>query len=432
MGHLQHPATQGQPWTLLFADRTLQHRRRRDAALLGLCFGLTVLTAWYYALIGALLLGGYSVLRLAQMRRGFPWRRAPLLAAAFGVVAAMVVLPGLVPALTAASEAPLRHSAKAADENSASPEDYLIPNPLHPLWGAPAMQAHAAQNIIEDVLYPGFPALALGVVALAARRTRGRAWIWAALLGACFVLSLGLNLHTATGGLADWGTGPVSLPGRLFYDWVPGFSSLRAYARFGVGVALGLAVLAGLGATWLLARPRLARVRPALALGLIGLALCDFWSAPNAWGLTRVEPNAVAGWLATQPPGAVIQLPLTTAIAGPPLYAGTFYGHPLAYGYETFEPPGFVAGRAALAAFPSAATFDLLRRWGVRYVVVAASSYGPQWPGTRAYFATLPDWTEAYRGLQPPIWEAPFWVGEVRTELREALAPDELVVYRLR
>jgi hypothetical protein len=145
-----------------------------------------------------------------------------------------------------------------------------------------------------------------------------------------------------------------------------------------------------------------------------------------------VAPNAVAPWLTAQPAGAVIQLPLTTAIAGPPLYAGTYYGHPLAYGYETFEPPEFVRARPILADFPSPAAFALLRQWGVRYVVVAAGSYGAQWTGTRAYFAELPDWTEAYRGAQPPIWDAPFWVGEIRTELRDMLAPDELVVYRLK
>ena len=76
-----------------------------------------------------------------------------------------MLVPGLLPALGAAGAAPLSHSAKAADENSASPEDYLIPNQLQPLWGAAAMQAHAQQNIIEDALYPGLPALVLAGIA---------------------------------------------------------------------------------------------------------------------------------------------------------------------------------------------------------------------------------------------------------------------------
>src|SRR5439155_8804091 len=158
--------TQWLPFTLWAAERALHRRRAREAALTGLCYGLAALTAWYYALIGGLLLVGYVALRLLQMRRAFPWRAA-VRPALFGVfVAIIVLLSGLIPALGAAGEAPLSHSAKAADENSASPEDYLIPNELHPLGGAAAMQAHAQQNIIEDALYPGWVAGLLALVAL--------------------------------------------------------------------------------------------------------------------------------------------------------------------------------------------------------------------------------------------------------------------------
>ncbi|MDQ2808615.1 MAG: hypothetical protein M3Z04_17155, partial [Chloroflexota bacterium] len=166
--------------------------------------------------------------------------------------------------------------------------------------------------------------------------------------------------------------------------------------------------------------------------GLLALVLTDLWSAPNAWGLTDVAPDAVAGWLAAQPPGAVMRLPLSAALAGPPLYAGTAYAHPLAYGYETFEPPGFQAARPALLAFPKTVAFTQLRAWGVRYVVVAASSYGPDWPATRAYFATLPGWTPVYSAAEPRRYAAPFWLGDVQPELVDAFAPDELMVYQLR
>jgi hypothetical protein len=264
------------------------------------------------------------------------------------------------------------------------------------------------------------------------RRSRG-GLIWAALGGACLVLSLGLTLRVLPGDAALIGGATVPLPARLLYEWVPGFNSLRAYARFAVGVALAGAVLAALGADRLRAWPRLARWRAALPPLLLGVALLDFWSAPNAWGVTRVAPDAVAGFLAAQPePGAVMRLPLTAAIAGPPLYAGVGYRRPLAYGYETFEPPGFAAARPTLARFPSAAGFALLRQWDVRFVVVAASSYGRAWAETRRYFDSLPDWAPVYRGLQPRLYDAPFWVGDVRPELLPALAPDELVVYRLR
>jgi hypothetical protein len=160
---------------------------------------------------------------------------------------------------------------------------------------------------------------------------------------------------------------------------------------------------------------------------IVGLDLARS-PAPGRFRVRRVAENKLSL-------GA--ENPITVEVmdprpAGPPLYAGTFYGHPLAFGYETFEPPGFIAARPTLAGFPSPAAFALLREWGVRYVVVAASSYGADWPGTRAYFATLPDWTEATHASQPPTWAAPFWVADVRPELRDLLAPDELVVYRVK
>jgi hypothetical protein len=127
-----------------------------------------------------------------------------------------------------------------------------------------------------------------------------------------------------------------------------------------------------------------------------------------------------------------MRLPLADAIAGPPLYAGTAYGHPLAYGYETFEPPGFSAARPALLAFPDPAAFAQLKQWGVRYVVVAAGSYGPAWPATRAYFAGLPAWAEVYAAPEPRRYDAPFWVADVQPDLAPAFAPDELVVYQLK
>ncbi len=460
-GHLQIAATQWIPLTLWCAERALRGRRGA-AALTGLCFGLTALTAWYYAIIGGLLLAGYVGLRAiggsgAGDRRprlddqGSAARRpsiqksevsAQVLSllrplAAFALVAGLVIAPGLAPALGAAGEAPLTHSAKAADENSASLADYVLPQALQPLWGQIGMRARLDENIIESALYVGLPALGLAILALWPRRGAGGRWdrragIWAVLASGCLLLSLGLTLRVLPGEAVRLGGQPLSLPARLLFDWVPGFNSLRAYARFGVGVALAGAILAGLGLTRLWVAPRLRRRRVPLAAGLLALVLTDLWSAPNAWGLTAIAPDAVAGWLAAQPPGAVMRLPPAAAIAGPPLYMGTAYGRPLAYGYETFEPPGFRAARPALLTFPKTAAFTQLRAWGVRYVVVAASSYGADWPATRAYFATLPAWTPVYQAAEPRRYQAPFWLGDVQPDLTAAFAPDELMVYRLR
>src|SRR5205814_6808331 len=124
----------------------------------------------------------------------------------------------------------LSHSAKAADEFSASPLDYVIPNQLQPVWGEPFMRAHANQNIIESNLYLGVVVVAIAVVGwIVGRRARvptnrvGRVWLGLFVVTA--VLSLGLTLHGPEGQVK----GPIPLPGQLLFDWLPFYSSMRAY-----------------------------------------------------------------------------------------------------------------------------------------------------------------------------------------------------------
>src|SRR3954447_2047007 len=234
----------------------------------------------------------YIIIRLWVSRRQVRWRGllGPALAGvvAFGVLVGPVALPSL----SLWGGGGLRHSAKAADEHSAAPVDYLLPNELQPLWGAISMRAHSAQNVIENSLYLGGGALVIAIVGwLIARRKRDRDadWVtasaWLVVLVVSIVLSLGLTLHDL-GGQVNTGTPqapvPVTMPGRLLYDWLPLFSSMRAYARFGFIAVLALFALMSMG--WA------AIVRRAGNRGLwwtvlvVVLLMADFWTAPYAWG----------------------------------------------------------------------------------------------------------------------------------------------------
>ena len=75
---------------------------------------------------------------------------------------------------------------------------------------------------------------------------------------------------------------------------------------------------------------------------------------------------------------------------GPLLYQEVYYGKPIAYGYDTFEPVPFRKARADLNAFPDPKALNVLQSWGVRYVVVSANAYGADWPGTLDYLESLP------------------------------------------
>ncbi|MDQ6695612.1 MAG: hypothetical protein M3014_14585, partial [Chloroflexota bacterium] len=437
-------ATQWIPLSLLFAEKALRRKRVRDGALTGLLYGLNVLASWYYAVIGGVLLGGYVVLRLWTLRRDGQWLRLVRPALLFGLAAGMVITPALLVELSAARETQMHYSAADADQSSASPQDYITPNELHPIWGPAAMKSYSDQNVYEVGVYPGVVALLLSAVALLmgikrrGKKAEGQvgagfqaayAWPWAVLAGAMFVLSLGLYLHKAGGETVKVGGSMVPMPGLLLYQWVPGFSSLRVWARFGIVTTLCLSVLAGMGFTRLFARQEWQRWKPLLAGCLVALVLFDDWGAPYGWGLTSTEAPKVANWLAAQPAGAVAVIPMQ--ISGRPLYWSTFYKRPSSYGYDTFVPPGFKAVEPVLAGFPSSEAFKLLKGWGVRYVVVSASNYGASWAATKKIFAGLGEWTLAYQGLQPVFYHGPLWVGDIRPEVLDAMSPDEMLVYEL-
>jgi hypothetical protein len=97
-------------------------------------FGLNGLASWYFALAAGLL-------SLAWLATEPPWstyfkqRRFWAGGAIFAAVAALLILPFLPPYLTAASDPLTRPPLENVNFWSASPTDYLMPNPFHPLWG---------------------------------------------------------------------------------------------------------------------------------------------------------------------------------------------------------------------------------------------------------------------------------------------------------
>lgn len=438
-GHLQLLGTGWIALAFYFLERLLKTQQGRQGLFLGLALGLAALSAWYYAYMVALALAVYFLLRVISLRGGLnPMRLARGLSAGI-VVFLLLASPVAVPSLQLWAQGQLTHSAKAADENSAAPLDYIVPNPLQPVWGEAGMRAHAEQNVIESALYIG---VVLTLIAVAGwlvtirreRRQWKSSWLpWAGLAAVCFVLSLGLTLHDANGQVKLAGGGIVPLPGQLLYNWLPLYSSMRAFARFGLLVMLAATALMGLGWAALLRwGPAWLRARPLFSTSLAALLLLvDFWTGPFAWGTSRVEPGQLETFLAKQPSGIVMQMPLASSQSGPALYRRVFYGKPIAYGYETFEPPQWRSARPTLEAFPSDATFDLLKGWGVRYIVVSGKAYGADWPGTLSYLRTLPRMRYRADFRERGVWDVDPQVLDARPDMEEYALPDTPAVFEL-
>jgi hypothetical protein len=232
----------------------------------------------------------------------------------------------------------------------------------------------------ERQLFPGLVILVASGAALWPGAERRRATILYALLAAvALVLSLGPEPAAWSHRLLPWGP----------YLWVarviPGMDGLRVPARLSVIVLMALSVLAALGLARMLARltPR-AR---AWAAFLIGAAVfAEGWSAP-----LRMAPVDARGrpgdrgayrWLAQQPAGGAIELPIVEWAIAPTLtyqYATLSHGHPIVNGYSGYGSAlqEFLGGGASplndLDRIDD--SLNLLRAVGVRYVLVHPRDY---------------------------------------------------------
>lgn len=167
---------------------------------------------------------------------------------------------------------------------------------------------------------------------------------------------------------------------KKLYRSLPGFDALRVPARFAFLALTGGAVLAAHGAAGLGRRRWSLGGRVLLLGGLAALILAEAWSVPLRLRPFPPEPPPVYRWLAAQPGDfAVVELP----ISGPRaphreahrLYYSTFHWKRLFNGYSGLFPPDYWANVETLQGFPSQESVALLRRLGVRYVIVHAAGF---------------------------------------------------------
>lgn len=421
-GHLPLMGTQWLPLLILYLDRMIMRRCRADALMGALFFSLGALSSWYYAYMFALVGGAYVLLRGRPWRRRLWQRGFARCAIVFVVVSLLLVAPFALPVTRVWQEGGRPESLRYLDQFSASPLDFFYPNVMHPLWGTWLLE-HYQQNIYENTLYVGVIPLALAAFALWRQRSEGnKAFAWLSLV--FFVVALGTTLHwknapvyvavpgwlerVFTGGIGFL-TGrlalhPISsyslrvagavflpLPTLLLYLYLPFFSAMRVWARFGLGTILGMSVLAGLGLLELqqLCKrwdPMWARGRRRLLGGLamtamLGLVIAEFAVLPYPLGTSSVVPRPVDRWLANQDGDfAIVELPVAKAMTGRSLYAMRTHGKSIVTGYGTFFPHGFNEQRVVLESFPEGGSIALLREWDVRYVLVGARSYEEEWP----------------------------------------------------
>jgi len=409
--------TQWLAFTLVALELTMRRRRWQHGLLIGIFLTLHALTSWYYAFLAALFVPLYLLLRHPRA----PWRalRPAWRPLALGAgVTALLVAPAFWVTASAGGGGRLAWSLFDVELWAASLDDFFVPTIYHSLWGNVTLRWHgpvpAYPWYTPGMLFLGWVPLALAVWAVW-RRRRDRV-LWGGWTVAGAMLALGTTLHWASERvylhgppqiqyffyrllfrLSEIAPHPLQAPGQFFYAvpdgffiplpallahmFVPFMASIRWWVRFGVVAVLGVAVLAGLGLDGLWRRRRWSPRQGVAVTGLLILAVVvEFAAFPLTSGLSRVAAQPVDRWLAAQPnDGAVMQFPLIKSKNGPALYASTFHGKRLAYGFGSFYPPAWQAAEETLAHFPDAASLAVLRRWDVRYIIVSPTLYDAGW-----------------------------------------------------
>ena len=382
-GHFQLAMGFLVPLVLLLLVRFFEVPTPARGALLGLVAGLLALSTSYYGLMVfvalAVLVPGLVI---------WAWRsddRTRILTGLglAALVGAAIVIPVAWQYRDLQEDPHFRRDpdpsgyAQLSDFLRVTPEHYLLAD-IPPFES----RSRPESATIERRLYPGIPAVGLGIVGFVVlirkRRTLLADRPIATRLLILLVPSAVLLLVLAFGDELNVQGVEIWMPYSLLHD-APGFSSIRATARFVAFPLLVLALFAALGLGALLGRVR----RRGARLAIIG-AVVVLVGAESMMGIFFAETpsdrasRAVNRELAARDPAPVLELPVGSPADGwpwayietPRQYLSRIDGDPRISGYSGFAPPDFDEKAAVLESFPSDEAFDLIDELGIRYVVL--------------------------------------------------------------
>jgi hypothetical protein len=250
LGHLDLLSTEWLPFYVLFLLKTRNERGWINPVVCALFLTATLLTDAYYFL--------FLLIFTAFLVAHTFWRRTPALGAAalapivrigaalatFAIIASPVLIPMLVLGRSAGRTA---NPAYDVDRFSADLLAFVVPSPLHPLWGdlvAPVYQNISRNNSgVEGVVFLGVVPILLALAGIRRYPAMRTSWLIAA--GAFAAMAAGPTLHIAGRAVSIVPSFlmPYGLLARLPYGDIP-----RVPARFAVMTTLCLSILAAAGA----------------------------------------------------------------------------------------------------------------------------------------------------------------------------------------
>jgi hypothetical protein len=419
LGHVGLSTAFWLPLALYFLDRTILAGRWRDAILFGLCCAFQALSAQYYGFQTAIVVGLFLLWNAFRRRQWLFQSRCLVQIVVAVVLAEMIILPIVVPYIGVKQTWGYSRGLEENELHSATLTSFFTaPSENVVSGGLATVRQRMGMREGNIWLYPGLGATALALLGVARRR---KWWsppgeqaidsgsppdtysFFLALAGLAAVLCLGPTLHLQA---INQGNGATTLmPYRLFFNAIPHFDAMRAPERFGNLLLLGLGVAASFGvATFLrefgaIRTDRGSKWLPqVLARGFVALLLIAAVGAEYArrpLTLATVPPvPPVYSWLATQPSGPVLELPMTIPANEANReqlrqYWSTTYWFPRVNASSDIAPRAYAALRAEMAIFPDGRSVPLLQGLGVRYVILHRAQYGrADWDALAARLAS--------------------------------------------
>jgi hypothetical protein len=325
-GHLDLVSTASLPFCAWFLLKTRGEPGMRNAIAAGLLLTATLLTnASYFAFLAI-----FAVIVALQTAwsQAAGWPRSLARLGSALAISAISALPVLIPMIVLGRvEGRTPNPGYDIAQFSADLAAFVIPSPLHPIWGRFTADVYrglsSREGGIEVVVFIGFAALALAIVGAVSSRTLRSRWL---PIGAAFLLlALGPSVHLF-GHAVPW---PSAL---LPYRWIsnlPYGDIARVPARFDVMVTMVVAVLAAGGLV------RMSRGRAMMAASIAtALVLLENAILPLPLGSLDV-PRYYERLHAAEFSGGVLEVPIADDPAVYPqrmLYQ-TVHEHPVFGGY---------------------------------------------------------------------------------------------------
>ena len=362
----QYLGTAYLPLALLAVDCWLEGRRARAVVGIAAAMALQGLACVYLGYFAFIAVPIYAVARIALGRSPRPGHA--LAGVAAGLAAgALALVPAALPYLRDRAQ----HIIPVQDVGT------VVAFAWQPVM---YLRAEVLGGWIGVVPVAGAIA---GLVAHALRRPARRM-----PAGALWILALAAILFSAGPYLALPGDHALPMPYLLFYRLVPGFSSMRAPARFFIVVATALSALAGFAfARFTTGRHAVVRGGLAVVVALACALSAAPRPAPTVPAFLGANTPSVYRWLAAQPAGgALLEIPgrrMTGDIGGQlrearHMVASTTHWHPLIGGYTAYAPPSAAFFTSIVQRLPDPEAFAVLvDTVDVRWIVVHEAEFPP-------------------------------------------------------